>query len=82
MDTSTVQTWLTNKPLAAFDFLVREAKLTEREEMVIRKRCAEGRKCYQIAMDLDVSPETVKLDLRSACAKINAAIYLIRTFVL
>jgi RNA polymerase sigma factor (sigma-70 family) len=61
-----------------FDALLHEAKLTPREREIIVLRYLEDLKNYQIAMQLNVSPETVRNDLASSAEKLNQALNLLR----
>lgn len=74
--------WLSKKPRVAFDHLLAEAKLTPREETVIRLACEKDAYNYQIAQEINFSEETVKDDLRNAYNKIEATVELLRQIVL
>lgn len=74
--------WLSQKPRVAFELILQEAKLTPREENIIRLVCEKDEYNYQIAGELNVSPETVKADLRSAYNKIAATVELLRQIVI
>lgn len=74
--------WLSKKPRVAFNHLLEEAKLTPREEMVIRLACEKDEYNYQIAQEINFSEETVKDDLRNAYKKIQATVDLLRQIVL
>lgn len=78
----TLKEWLKKKPLVAFDLLLKESKLTPREEAVIRLACEKDAYNYQIAQEINFSEETVKDDLRNAYIKISATVELLRQIVL
>lgn len=57
-----------------FDTLINLAKLTPRQREIITMKYIDDMKNYQIAMELNVSPETVRNDLADASDQLNRAI--------
>lgn len=71
MSTCEMTRYLKSCPRSLFENLLYEAKLTPRQEEILRYRFLKNKKCYQIAMDMYLSEETVKDDIKKSYKNIQ-----------
>ena len=61
-----VRQWLIESTRSEFEEVILEAKLTQRQEHIIRNRILDSKMNFQIAMDNNVSDKTIERDLQLA----------------
>lgn len=66
---------LKHSTLDEFNYLVKQARLSERQLYIINKKLGPKKRFnYQIAMEIDVSPETVRDDLSDIYDRVSRII--------
>ncbi len=70
-DNKSARDWLLASSRRSFYDVLKEAKITPRQQEIAELRFVEGLLNYQIAMKLNVSVKTVEKELQSAYKAVN-----------
>lgn len=71
MQRKSTRDWLNAALQTPFENVINEANITSRQKEIIRLKFCDGMLNYQIAARLNVSPETVRDEIKKAYNKIN-----------